>query len=353
MNRLLKYIILFFFLLVVNANAQVCNYCNKKITSKYIAVEGKKFHPNHFLCNYCGKPIQGNFSKQNGKYFHNECYKDNFVMKCDYCGKPINDTYVQTLDGRFHESCFTNNVVEKCAVCNKPLVGEYLVDVYGEKYHKEHKEVLPTCDNCNRIISDRTTEGGVKLEDERTICQLCFDKRIRSSNRYNDLLNKAVYNLSLIGLKIEKSGISIQPVNRDKLLKVSNNSANMNTKGFCQSSYKIREMNGIKKRISETYKIYVLDRLPQESTEGIIVHELMHVWIHQNNVKNLPSNILEGACNYMSYLYMKNRTDGASQQVVLLLENDPDPNYGDGFRKIRSRFDNKSLKEFLQYLKNY
>jgi hypothetical protein len=353
MNKLFKYIILFSLLLVINVKGQVCNYCNKKITSNYIEVEGKKYHPNHFLCSACGRQIEGKFTKHKSKFYHQSCYKNYYGLKCDYCKKPIDGGFVDSEDGIYHESCFNNFVVDKCEVCGKALIGEYLVDVHGLKYHKIHKEVLPTCSNCNRIISERTTNGGVKLEDERSLCNNCFNKRIKSNNSYTELLKKVVYNLSSIGLKIRKDNISIQPVNKIKLAQVSNNTVNNYTKGFCQTSYKYKEKSGKKEKFDERHTIYVLDRLPEKSTESIIAHELMHVWMHQNDIRNLPSKTTEGACNFISYLYFKGRIDYESEEIILLLENDTDPIYGDGFREIKNRFENKSVNDLLKFLKNY
>lgn len=353
MIRHFKYIILFFFLLHVNSNAQVCSYCSKKITTNYITVEGLDFHPNHFLCASCQKPIEGSFTKKDGKFFHKNCFDKNFGLKCDYCKKPIEGSFVDSEKGKFHKSCYNENIVEKCAVCNNSLIGEYVVDIHNMKYHKDHKDNLPICSNCNRIISSRTTKGGVKLEDDRSLCSLCFNSRLKTKTEYLDLLNKSIYKLSILGLKIDKKGISIEPVNKTQLNKVSDNSINSNTKGFCQSNYKFKEVNGKKEKLDQSHKIFVLDRLPEKYTESIIVHELMHVWFHQNNTKKLPSKIVEGACNYMSYVYLKGEVDTKSKEVVLLLENDPDPVYGEGFRDIKRRFESKSLNDLYKFLLNY
>lgn len=353
MIRLFKYIILFSLLLNINLLAQVCNFCNKKITSNYITVDGLDFHPNHFICNSCGKSIEGSFTKDDKKYFHTKCYEDHYGLLCDYCKKIIKGQFIDSEEGKFHKTCFNNHVVEKCAVCSKPLVGHYIVDVHNMKYHKEHKNDLPTCSNCNRLISSITTNGGVELEDKRSLCTSCFQSRIKSKNEYETLLSKTIYNLSLLGLKFNSSTILVEPVNKRRLAEVSQNSVNSNTKGFCQSSYKYREKNGIREKFDEVHKIYILDRLPEQSTESILAHELMHVWMHQNDINNLPSNIVEGSCNFISYLYMKDRFDNPSKEVLLLLENDRDKIYGDGFREIKRRFGSKTLNDLLRFLMNY
>ena len=66
------YLIIFLIFLTAEVYSQsvTCSYCGKKITGKYLVVDGKAFHPEHFICGKCGKPIEGAYQKFGLKYYH-------------------------------------------------------------------------------------------------------------------------------------------------------------------------------------------------------------------------------------------------------------------------------------------
>ena len=49
----------------------------------------------------------------------------------------------------------------------------YIVDKWNNKYHKSHTYKLPNCDSCTRIICKNITQGGIKVDSERGVCNLC------------------------------------------------------------------------------------------------------------------------------------------------------------------------------------
>ena len=119
-----------------------CSYCNKPVSDGYIQVEDKYFHPEHFLCEFCGEPINGRYTKRDEKFYHLSCARENLLPKCD--------------------------------VCSGILEGEYFQDLYGYKYHAYHINDMKRCDNCDKIICNNITDGGVKLSDGRNICNICY-----------------------------------------------------------------------------------------------------------------------------------------------------------------------------------
>ncbi len=313
----LKITYLILFLLVSSAIGQTvkCNYCGEKIEGKYIVVDGKAFHKNHFKCANCNRPITGDYAVKNGKYYDKKCYTDLFSLKC--------------------------------SICNKPINGEYLIDDYGLRYHKYHETKLNRCDVCNRLISEKTTRGGVKYSDGRNVCNICKNKKLNSAWQYELSLNKVISRLNNYGLLFNKETIKLKVVDLIELQRVSKNRHSKNIKGF---SYTNIEVLGSKKTFQHT--VYVLNGIPPKYAEATIAHELMHVWISVNIKQKLAKQLEEGSCNYISYTYLKSDYSDDAKDIIKQLHNNPDKIYGDGYRKVYDRFRGRDFNLFLEYLKN-
>ena len=191
-----------FFFIAATAMGQIikCNYCKKQIDEKYFVVDGNAYHQNHFKCSNCNKSIDGEYSTKNGKYYDKKCFTNLFSLKCSICVEPIN--------------------------------GEYLIDDYGMKFHRYHKAELKRCDNCNRLISEKTTRGGVKYSDGRNICNLCKNNSMNSADDYGRSLKKVMSRLKNYGLRFNESTIELKIVDLNELQKISQNGLSKNIRGF-------------------------------------------------------------------------------------------------------------------------
>ncbi len=353
-NYLILLLLLLSFFVTSSSYAQTvyCNYCGKTIEGTFIKVDGKAFHPDHFLCYKCKKPIEGNYYKHGKNYFHSECYAETAGYVCDVCKKVIEGEYYEKNSKKYHPSCFTDFKADKCAVCTNPILDEYFSDIYGNKFHKKHEYELEKCDNCHRLICQSITDGGVKYEDGRSICNLCYRNSKNRLSDYKLTLKKVNTKLNEIGISINLSGISIKNVNRNELKEIAGSSYNSSMRGYCESmTYKIKTGNGIKSKKGD-YKIYVLNKIPADDIESIIAHELMHVWIYQNTNKKHSPELEEGACNYISYTYLKRLYNSLVEPLIKQLMTDPDPVYGEGFRKVKKKFEFKPISRLLEYLKS-
>ncbi len=304
---------LFVFSTVIGQTAK-CTYCGEKIVGEYVVVDGNAYHQNHFKCANCNKSIKGDYATKNGKYYD--------------------------------EKCFTNLFALKCSICNEPIDGEYLIDDRGLKFHKYHEAELRRCDNCNRLISVKTTRGGVKYSDGRNICNICKSKRLNSTSEYQRSLNQVISRLNNYGLRFNKSTIKLKTVDLDELQKISQNRHSKNIRGYTHTSI---ETLGSKKTFNHT--IYILNGIPPKYVESTIAHELMHIWISENIEHKLSSQLEEGSCNYISYTYLKSDYSDDAKDIIKQLQNNPDRIYGEGYRKVYERFRGRDFNLFLNYLR--
>lgn len=332
-------------------NSRICSQCKKIITDKYIIADGKAFHPDHFICAFCNKKIDGSYQLKDGKFYHPNCFLVKEGMICDYCQKILEDQYTVSGDNKYHKECYEEFILPKCSVCGLPLKDLFLVDNYGNKYHRSHEREMKQCEYCARLICQSLTGGGREYSDGRRICNLCYSSAVIDNIKFTGLLNGVMNKLKSFGLQFDKKAIRISGVDRFTLKSKSKNISD-NTHGYCDSQTRTQSINDrVMKKITE-HNIYILLGMPLLLTESTIAHELMHAWLNDNTKNNHSDRAREGSCNFISYIYLKSLNQQGTADFITMLEKNPDPIYGKGFLEIKSRYEGKSISEFLDYLQH-
>ncbi len=218
-----------------------------------------------------------------------------------------------------------------CDYCNKHILGEYVIDMWGQKYHAFHHCKAVKCGCCSCIILPTTFSSSMKLNDRRRICANCSKDAIVSNDQL-DLCVKALFRFYEMGnIKLPVNNIRINLVSCQEL---PNKGLGEVTTNFINS-----------------YHIKILQGLNKTLTCGVLAHELMHIVLIEGQYKF--SHIeTEGLCELASYFsYKKMNTDIASKWIERMEQN-TDPVYGDGFRIMKSRVQKyKSLQQFLSSYK--
>jgi len=262
---------------------------------------------------------------------------------CNYCKQLISNQWIIFEEKDYHSNCYENYIAPKCSLCLKILREEWLVDAWGNPFHKSHEAEGIYCSSCSRIISEGVTQGGYKLDDGRFLCSLCQSNIVQSSSQIDVSKKKVLTILEKIGINGIKEDIPISLANRFTLQKLADEIASSHLKGFTKFSY-IKSPFG---NLASEYKIYILDRLPTIEFEAVLAHEYLHVWLYENNIE-LPLTQREGFCNLASaYIYQQN---GSQFSTIHLdsMDIDPDPNYGDGYRKMKLQLEKNGWKSLLQ-----
>ena len=328
-----------------------CDYCGKVITGKYLRVDNHLFHPEHFICSQCGKQITEDYYKENNKYYHKDCQIAKEGLYCAFCKEPLAGEWVVFEHKKYHESCYENFIAPRCAICKEPLNGIFNIDIYGNRYHIEHSAQLNKCDCCGRLICEDLTGGGVKYSDGRNICNLCRKDAVFDQNQFREILNIVSLRIASFGIKLDMKRISILVVDK-KFMSEKFKTSGEAGEGYCDSQTRTVYENNKLTGKSITHMIYVLNGVSKISVESTVAHELMHAWMVENTKENYSDKIREGSCNYVSYLFLNSINDHAKNDKMKIIEKNPDPVYGEGFRFIKGMFDNKPVTDFLKYLKN-
>jgi len=335
----------------LKAQTLTCELCGTRIRSgDYVVVDGKAFHPEHFLCAFCGKPIaDSQFYRDSGNYYHPDHYIQHIAPKCAFCGKPIVGEYIQSEGKKYHKDHYEQHVALKCSFCGLTINGDYTKTFWGESYHKYHDGNAVKCDYCMRYISDSGTGGGVRYKDGRNICGICLATVVNDYGVAQHLFDEAKNELRGYGIDIKWNDIGFYLVDRNYITQLSNENRVIEQQtGF--TYHRFETLNG--KIRSRKFDVYVLSGMPEMNFISTVAHELMHVWLYLNASFDMDKALSEGSANYSSYLVLKNRRTDRARFLMENLESDRDPVYGDGYRRVKRFVGTRGMNGWIGYLKN-
>jgi hypothetical protein len=98
--------------------------------------------------------------------------------------------------------------------------------------------------------------------------------------------------------------------------------------------------------------IAVLQALPAVLFQGVTAHELGHVWLIVHNINDLPSWAEEGFCELLAYRYYQELQTVESRYYAQGTVRNPDPIYGEGFRRVKVLSDTHGFPRFLEILQS-
>ena len=205
------------------------------------------------------------------------------------------------------------------------------------------------CSSCSRVISDKITNGGIELSDGRKICGICSDEKV--SSRY-DIEEARRYVLSLLeahGFGRFPKDISISLKDLDELADLR---AGMNSeiRGFTHYTYAYDPYTSSILKETKTFTIYILEFLPLIEFRSVLAHEYLHVWLHMNDLE-YKSPITEGFCNLAAAMVYENSESEFSAVGLMKMQQNKDPDYGVGYRNMKSCLEHYGWSEFLSRIK--
>lgn len=327
-----------------------CASCRQAITSTYVQWGRQMFHPQHFLCAACDRPIGSKgYVPYQGKPYHQPCYAEAFAERCGICAKPLVGRYIPKDGKSYHEACYQQALAEKCSVCGVGITGRYLVDPWGNTYHEEHRKQAPNCEYCGRIIAARTSAGGYTYQDQRHVCGICYRTQVSGEGVAQPLVEAVRERMAEWGLDVPPEAAPVLLVDRAtlrKLLRRTGHPGGPNVNGFT-SVLTEKQGHTITKR---EMAVYVLFGMPREIFEGTVAHELTHVWINLHNGRRLDPAFEEGSCNYMKYLWHDQSESELAPFAIKAMQQDQDPAYGAGFRRVKNLVDRKGIDTLITLL---
>lgn len=96
---------------------------------------------------------------------------------------------------------------------------------------------------------------------------------------------------------------------------------------------------------------YVLRHLSKTCYAGVLAHEMLHLWQNKNGLSP-RRDICEGFYNLESFEILKSICTQVAISRISALEQDPDPIYGEGFRRVKAVYDSGGWPAVINKLKN-
>jgi DNA-directed RNA polymerase subunit RPC12/RpoP len=247
----------------------------------------------------------------------------------------------------YHPECFRDHIAPRCAYCGKPLMGEYLVDHWGTKFCKQHKNEYPTCSFCGRLIPPQQQEQDTKKSDSIR-CPICRDSAIETINQAQPIFARIKHWVNIQNLMYNNLPLTLELCDRPKITEYMRERGEPHTLGVTMST--THTLNGREVR-TEVSGIAVLQGLPTTLFQGVTIHELGHVWLVVHGIKGLPSWAEEGFCELLSYRYYTQMNTPESRYYTTSIEQNPGPIYGEGFRRVRDIANRMGFKRFVEELR--
>ncbi|MEZ0114637.1 hypothetical protein ABH920_008672 [Catenulispora sp. EB89] len=83
-----------------------------------------------------------------------------------------------------------------------------------------------------------------------------------------------------------------------------------------------------------------------------VAHECMHAWLAQRSFPPAPDAVLEGICQLVAYGYLvRHSPDPRACLAAQAMRRDPDPVYGDGFRRVRGLAQRLSAAAVIEHVR--
>jgi hypothetical protein len=279
---------------------------------------------------------------EQGKYYHKSCLERQQQQVCAYCGKPITErNYISYQDKSYHSDCYKQFVAPRCDICGEPLGDAAITDYWGTRFHPKHAKEFPVCVVCGRLVS----KDGREIEPGRWLCPICQETAVNTPEKARELLEKVREQLAGSGIVVRTLGLRIELVSSVDLRDEHKPA------GIAHTYAGVMWNSGHAEMGDETATIKILRGLPEDMTRGVIAHELMHLWQHENGADAASMELKEGSANWASSLIYGQLRSQRGQFFIGSLEKSTDPIYGDGYRKVARYADSNGVDRTLEMLK--
>lgn len=363
-----------------SAAAADCFGCGRPIEGNPLRVDGRSYHASCFRCALCGRTITDRYSREEtgdqARYFHEECAAS-LQPRCGVCGEILRGEYLREGSVSYHRACWERSVAPRCArcndilqgsiyekegerycsrcyldaladrcvVCGEPIAdGQYPKNFYGETWHESCASRRKTCFVCGRSVGGKGGLPERRLDDGRTLCHVCQAEGLSRKPDAERRLGDVAVELRALGVILDTRDIELVLCGDiDELRRLSG--------GHKTAGHTLFEERRIFGRtVWSKTTIYLLTHLRRPRFDCVAAHELGHVFIRRNLRRDLPLDVEEGFCNYLASLILAPNDDELSRYLLQGMEEDPDPDYGFGYRRVRDYARGKTMQELLQAL---
>lgn len=334
------------------APPNLCSGCQRRLGAQALRVAGMAFHPQCYLCAACGKTLDKSVYPKAGKLYHESCYQQRFLPRCSHCRQTLTAAYTKDAQGRYHPECYTQLHQLFCSLCSTEIQGSYLYDHWGNKAHSAH-DGQPTgqCHVCARLVASGLAESR-QLSDGRLLCQPCARSEVQDFQAIQAAKLAVIARLQAVGFDYIPDYVKVSLSEDQQLLNQRmRSSPTANIHGLTRTVE--RQIPGYGLMLE--HQIQIISGLPHIAFMGVMAHELLHVWIHENQLRHLSHAQVEGFCNLGTALMMQQAPAEEQALASVLLRRmaeDTDSAYGEGYRAMAWQLQQLGWPALLAALKD-
>jgi protein DA1 len=196
-----------------------------------------------------------------------------------------------------------------CAVCRARLGGGWWETPLGERFCPTH-EHAPACRAC-----------AVPMRATGALCTRCVSTAVGSQQRVKAVLPEVRGGLHAMGLRLT-TPIRVRLVTDGEMVRL-----NDGRPGTVLGLTVVSD--------SEVVDLAVVGGLSAPEFGAVVAHECMHAWLAQRGFGILAPPIAEGLCELASDAWLGRQHDPRARLLRNAIAGNPDPVYGDGFRRVR------------------
>ena len=271
------------------------------------------------------------------------------ALDCNYCKDSISEKPYSVYGRNYHKSCFI------CHHCNESINEAFRYSFDEHMYHANN--------SCNVLCMSCHLRKGIEYSNGMIQCEECHDKIVQ---RPEDILIHKEYVLELLSSygfnDLSEANISIEIVNYSQMIKVKKKAFGFIyrlfkdvkvTKGFA-----VHNKKGIGKNKKHSCKIYIVDNLHELDFRATLAHEYLHAWMMVNDIhfhywQFNDISMTEGFAQLGSYLVFTDEGSMiGSKKIEFDLDLYDDPNYGEGYRRIKVCLDYFGWGRLIQKVLN-
>ncbi len=294
----------------------ICKGCGQPIMGSYVTALNAIWHPEHFVCAGCKQPIRDNH------------------LNVDAHGQP------------YHAACFAQYAAPRCALCGKPLLGEFLIDQWGAKYCREHQKQYPMCAYCGRLVTPQQRAQDAHHENVR--CPVCRRSAIETIQEAQPIFQQVKQWVGEQGLRYGNVRITLELCDYARLTHYLRSRFEPHALGVTVSSMYSEDGQLVSSTVDT---IAVLHGLPLTLFRGVVAHELGHAWLTVYGIKNLSPWAEEGFCELLAFRYYGMLAGDEARYHVGRIARNPDPIYGEGFRRVQVIAERVGFAQLLETLR--
>lgn len=305
-----------------------CKRCGQNLGKQYIRAGQSLFHPHCFTCKHCQQPISGDYAEHKGWAYHPTCSP----RKKQPPPPPVPPTEPQNLI---------------CTLCQEKISGKYRYNHWGEYVHLQHQgQAVQQCSACGHFLSAKTQQG-VRYADGRVICGLCQVTAVQDTNAINPSRHRVLAQLQQAGFGYIPDYLAIVLSDQQRLNQILGKSQHTNSHGLTKTLEKT--IDGV--LAYREHRIFILTGLPRLRFEGVLAHELLHVWLNEHPETRSRSTLeIEGFCNLGTALVYQQDNTPLAQYLLQRMSESPDPVYGEGFRQQQQRLQQLGWEGLRQWM---